>query len=70
MALARHGPPPDVPAASADHLDLHRALGRLAPRHREVLVLHYVASSRWTMLVEVDPRMSTSERHAYEAGVW
>ena len=42
-ALARHRPPPDVPAASADHLDLHRALGRLAPRHREVLVLHYVA---------------------------
>jgi RNA polymerase sigma-70 factor (ECF subfamily) len=43
VALARHGPPPDVPAASADHLDLHRALGRLGPRHREVLVLHYVA---------------------------
>lgn len=43
VAMARHGPPPDVPAASADHLDLHRALGRLAPRHREVLVLHYVA---------------------------
>jgi DNA-directed RNA polymerase specialized sigma24 family protein len=42
VALARHGPPPDVPAASVDHLDLHRALGRLAPRHREVLVLHYV----------------------------
>jgi RNA polymerase sigma factor (sigma-70 family) len=28
---------------SADRLDLHRALGRLAPGHREVLVLHYVA---------------------------
>jgi len=41
--LARHGPPPDVPAVTADRLDLHRALGRLAPRHREVLVLHYVA---------------------------
>ena len=27
---------PNVPAASADHLDLHRALGRLTPRHREV----------------------------------
>jgi RNA polymerase sigma-70 factor (ECF subfamily) len=24
-------------------IDLHRALGRLAPRHREVLVLRYVA---------------------------
>ncbi|HWD44056.1 MAG TPA: sigma-70 family RNA polymerase sigma factor [Actinomycetota bacterium] len=43
VALARHGPPPDAPAASADHLDLHRALGRLGPRHREVLVLHYIA---------------------------
>ena len=32
-----------MPAASADHLDLHRALRRLSPRHREVLVLHYVA---------------------------
>jgi RNA polymerase sigma-70 factor (ECF subfamily) len=41
--LARHGPPAHVPAASADRLDLHRALRRLAPRHREVLVLHYVA---------------------------
>jgi Sigma-70, region 4 len=35
--------PADVPAVSADSLDLHRALGRLTPRHREVLVLHYVA---------------------------
>jgi RNA polymerase sigma-70 factor, ECF subfamily len=42
-AMARHGPPPNVPAVSADRLDLHRALGRLAPGHREVLVLHYVA---------------------------
>jgi RNA polymerase sigma-70 factor, ECF subfamily len=42
-AMARHGPPADVPAASADRLDLHRALRRLSPRHREVLVLHYVA---------------------------
>jgi RNA polymerase sigma-70 factor (ECF subfamily) len=43
VALARHGPPAQVPAVSADRLDLHRALRRLAPRHREVLVLHYVA---------------------------
>ena len=43
MALARHGPPAPVPAVSADRLDLHRALRRLAPRHREVLVLRYVA---------------------------
>jgi RNA polymerase sigma-70 factor (ECF subfamily) len=43
LAMARHGPPADVPAVSADSLDLHRALGRLTPRHREVLVLHYVA---------------------------
>jgi RNA polymerase sigma-70 factor (ECF subfamily) len=43
QAMARHGPPPQVPAVSADRLDLHQALGRLGPRHREVLVLHYVA---------------------------
>jgi RNA polymerase sigma-70 factor, ECF subfamily len=43
VALARHGPPPEVPAASADRLDLHQAMGRLSQRHREVLVLHYVA---------------------------
>ena len=43
VALARHGPPPEVPAASADRLDLHQAMARLSQRHREVLVLHYVA---------------------------
>ena len=43
MALARHGPPGQAPAASPDRVDLHRARGRLAPLHREVLVLHYVA---------------------------
>ena len=42
-ALACHGPPPLVPAVSPDRVDLHRALQRLSPRHREVLVLHYVA---------------------------
>jgi RNA polymerase sigma-70 factor (ECF subfamily) len=42
-AVARHGPPAPVPAVSPDRVDLHRALGRLAPRHREVLVLRYVA---------------------------
>ena len=41
--LARHGPPAHVPAATSDRVDLHRALRRIAPRHREVLVLHYVA---------------------------
>jgi hypothetical protein len=30
-------------AVSPDRIDLHRALGRLAPLHREVLFLHYVA---------------------------
>jgi len=43
VALARLGPPAHVPAVSADRLDLHRAMRRLAPRHREVLVLHYIA---------------------------
>ena len=42
-AMARHGPPAQVPAVSPDRVDLHRALGRLTPLHREVLVLHYVA---------------------------
>ena len=32
-----------MPAVSPDRVDLHRALGRLTPLHREVLVLHYVA---------------------------
>jgi RNA polymerase sigma-70 factor, ECF subfamily len=43
VALARLGPPAHVPAVSPDRVDLHRALRRLAPRHREVLVLRYVA---------------------------
>lgn len=42
-ALARHGPPAPVPAASADRVDLHHALRRIPLRHREVLVLRYVA---------------------------
>jgi RNA polymerase sigma-70 factor, ECF subfamily len=42
-SLARMGPPPDVPAVTADRVDVHRAMGRLGIRHREVLVLHYVA---------------------------
>jgi RNA polymerase sigma-70 factor (ECF subfamily) len=43
VALARHGSPKQVPAASADRVDMHRAMRRLPLRHREVLVLHYVA---------------------------
>ncbi len=43
VALARHGPPEHVPAVSSDRVDVHRAMRRLRPRHREVLVLHYVA---------------------------
>jgi RNA polymerase sigma-70 factor (ECF subfamily) len=43
VALARHGPPEHVPAASSDRVDVHRAMRRLRPRHRAVLVLHYVA---------------------------
>ena len=42
-SLARLGPPPDVPAVTADRVDVHRAMSRLGIRHREVLVLHYVA---------------------------
>jgi RNA polymerase sigma-70 factor, ECF subfamily len=43
VALARHGPPAQVPAISSDRVDLHRAIRQLPSRHREVLVLHYVA---------------------------
>jgi RNA polymerase sigma-70 factor, ECF subfamily len=43
VALARHGPPQQVPAISSDRVDVHRALRRLTLRHREILVLHYVA---------------------------
>jgi RNA polymerase sigma-70 factor (ECF subfamily) len=43
VALTRHGPPEDTPAVSSDRVDMRRALGRLPSRHREVLVLHYVA---------------------------
>jgi RNA polymerase sigma-70 factor (ECF subfamily) len=43
VALTRHGPPEHMPAVSSDRVDVHRAMRRLRPRHREVLVLHYVA---------------------------
>jgi RNA polymerase sigma-70 factor, ECF subfamily len=43
VALARHGPPEQVPAISSDRIDLHRAMRRIPLRHREVLVLRYVA---------------------------
>jgi RNA polymerase sigma-70 factor (ECF subfamily) len=42
-ALARHGPEPDVPALSADLVDVHRAMAHVPQRQREVLVLAYVA---------------------------
>jgi RNA polymerase sigma-70 factor, ECF subfamily len=42
-ALARHGPELDVPAVSADRLDVHHAMVRVPARQREVLVLAYVA---------------------------
>ena len=43
VALARHRPPAHIPAISSDRVDLHRAMSQLPSRHREVLVLHYVA---------------------------
>jgi RNA polymerase sigma-70 factor (ECF subfamily) len=42
-ALLRLGPPPSVPSVGADHVDLVRALRKLPPAQREVVVLHYVA---------------------------
>jgi len=41
-ALLRLGPPPHVPAASADALALAAALRTLPVAHRQVLVLHYL----------------------------
>ena len=40
---ARIGPAPPVPPPSVEGLALGQALGRLRHRHREVLVLHYLA---------------------------
>jgi RNA polymerase sigma-70 factor (ECF subfamily) len=42
-SLTRLGPPPPVPPVGAEHVDLVRALRKLPPAQREVLVLHYVA---------------------------
>jgi RNA polymerase sigma-70 factor, ECF subfamily len=42
-ALARVGPPAEVPALSADDLDLVAGLGRLPLRYRQILVLHHLA---------------------------
>jgi RNA polymerase sigma-70 factor (ECF subfamily) len=42
-SLARLGSPPPLPPVGAEHVDLVRALRRLPPAQREVLVLHYVA---------------------------
>jgi RNA polymerase sigma-70 factor, ECF subfamily len=35
--------PPDVPPPSEQHVELVRALTRLNPRHRQAVVLHYLA---------------------------
>jgi RNA polymerase sigma-70 factor (ECF subfamily) len=42
-AYRRLGPPAPVPPPSPDGVVLEGALGRLRQRHREVLVLHYLA---------------------------
>jgi RNA polymerase sigma-70 factor (ECF subfamily) len=43
LAYRRVGTPPPVPPPSLDGVLLDRALQRLRHRHREVLVLHYLA---------------------------
>ena len=43
VAYRRVGPPPPAPPPSEDAVVLSQALGRLRRRHREVLVLHYLA---------------------------
>ncbi|MCW2779201.1 MAG: SigE family polymerase sigma factor [Frankiales bacterium] len=42
-ALRRHGPPPDVPAVSADRVALVAALARVPAAQRRAVVLHHVA---------------------------
>jgi RNA polymerase sigma-70 factor, ECF subfamily len=42
-ALRRHGPAPDVPALSPDHVALVRALAQLPAEQRRALVLHHLA---------------------------
>lgn len=42
-AARRHGPPPDVPALSADRVALLAALGELPGTQRQAVVLHHVA---------------------------
>jgi RNA polymerase sigma-70 factor, ECF subfamily len=42
-AYRRVGVPPSVPPPGEDRVMLAQALGRLRRRHREVLVLHYLA---------------------------
>jgi RNA polymerase sigma factor (sigma-70 family) len=39
----RLGPPGHTPALSVEHVALVQALGKLSLRHRQVLVLHYLA---------------------------
>jgi RNA polymerase sigma-70 factor (ECF subfamily) len=43
VAYRRVGVPPPAPAPGEDRVVLAQALGRLRRRHREVLVLHYLA---------------------------
>jgi RNA polymerase sigma-70 factor (ECF subfamily) len=43
VAYGRVGPPPPVPPPSEEAVVLGQALRRLRRRHREVLVLHYLA---------------------------
>jgi RNA polymerase sigma-70 factor (ECF subfamily) len=43
VAYRRVGVPPPAPAPGEDTVVLAQALGRLRRRHREVLVLHYLA---------------------------
>ena len=41
-ALLRHGPAPDTPGLTADHLAVRAALAELPHKYREALVMHYI----------------------------
>lgn len=49
---------PDIPAPSAAHVDLARALSRLPENHRRVIVLHYLAD---LPIAEISAFTSTPE---------
>ncbi len=53
-AALRHGPAPDVPAPSGDHVDLRRALRALPRAQREAVVLYELGLDIAAIALELD----------------